>query len=321
MKSKAVVFSGPGKIELREVSLRPMNPDDVILETYWSSISAGTEKMLLDGRLPSMQMTRYPVIPGYETVGKIIKRGANVPEDLEGKFVYVSGSLGYTDVNAAFGGASRYIVSPSHKITVLESISDPSVGIALPLGATALHAVDLANVRGKKVLSVGQGAVGLLVSEFARVFGAEQIVATDLHSSRLAKSCADIKINISETPAEEVLGNMEFDVLIDSSGSMKAVEENLRYLKMHGSVVFAGFYERIDLAYEQIFMKELSLICAKQWALGDLDRVRDMMQDSLIDFKKIFTHFDSAFGNIAEAYHTAFTNPDCLKMILSWQED
>ncbi|NTV46112.1 MAG: chlorophyll synthesis pathway protein BchC, partial [Chlorobiales bacterium] len=110
MKSKAVVFSGPGKIELREVSLRPMNPDDVILETYWSSISAGTEKMLLNGRLPSMQMTRYPVIPGYETVGKIIKRGQSVPEHFEGKFVYVSGSLGYTDVNAAFGGASQYIV-------------------------------------------------------------------------------------------------------------------------------------------------------------------------------------------------------------------
>lgn len=306
---------------MREVTLRSMNDDDVILQTYWSAVSAGTEKMLLNGRLPSMQMTQYPVVPGYETVGKIIRRGKTVPESYEGKFVYVSGSLGYTDVNAAFGGASQYIVSPLHKITLLDKISDPSIAIALPLGATALHAVELGRIAKKKVLVIGQGAVGLLVTEFAKAFGAEQVIATDLNAFRLEKSRADVKINVSKTAIGDVLSEMELDVIIDSSGSMKAIEENLRFLKMHGEVVFGGYYERVDLAYAQIFMKELKLICAKQWALGDLDRVRDMMGSSLIDFKRIFTHYEAIHGDIPKAYETAFSNPNCLKMIFNWQEE
>ncbi|RFM24645.1 MAG: chlorophyll synthesis pathway protein BchC, partial [Candidatus Thermochlorobacter aerophilum] len=68
MKSKAVVFYAPEQLELREVELRELGPDDVLIETHWTSISAGTEKMLFQGKLPPMQMTSYPVIPGYETV-------------------------------------------------------------------------------------------------------------------------------------------------------------------------------------------------------------------------------------------------------------
>ncbi len=320
MKSQAVVFSSPGNIELREVSLRPLSNDDVLIETHWSSISAGTEKMLLDGHLPSMHMTSYPVIPGYETVGKIIESGSDVPSSYLNKYVYVSGSLGYTDVNAAFGGSSQYIVSPLHKVTLLDELSEPMVGIALPLGATAIHAVELAEVNDKKIIVIGQGAVGLLVCEFAKAFGAHTIVATDLHESRLSKSTADLKIDISKTDLCEVLANMEYDVLIDCSGSMKAIEHALKFLKMHGSVVFGGFYERVNLAYEQIFMKELKLICAKQWAMGDLDRVRDFMAKELINFKNIFTHHASAWNNTSSHYETAFSDPSCLKMILSWEK-
>jgi len=319
MKSKAVVFSAPGTIELRDVTLRDLNSEDVLIETQWTSISAGTEKMLLDGHLPSMHMTSYPVIPGYETVGKIVKCGSDVTESYIGKNVYVSGSLGYTDVNAAFGGSSQFIVSPLHKVTLLDKLPDPMVGIALPLGATAIHAVELANVKDKKVIVIGQGAVGLLVCEFAKAFGAETVVASDLYASRLSKSNADIKIDVSKTELSEVLANMDYDVIIECSGSMKAVEEALKFLKMHGSVVLGGYYERINLAYEQIFMKELTLICAKQWAMGDLDRVRDFMAKELINFKNIFTHHASAWNNISSHYETAFSDPSCLKMILSWE--
>ncbi len=320
MKSKAVVFSSPGSIELREVGLRPLSNEDVLIQTKWSSISAGTEKMLLDGHLPSMHMTSYPVIPGYETVGKIVECGQDVSKSYMDKYVYVSGSLGYTDVNAAFGGSSQFIVSPLHKVTLLDELPEPIVGIALPLGATAIHAVELADVKDKKVIVIGQGAVGLLVCEFARAFGAQSVVATDLYESRLSKSAADIKIDVSKTGLSDVLPTMDYDVIIDCSGSMKAIEDTLRYLKMHGSVVFGGYYERVNLKYEQIFMKELKLICAKQWAMGDLDRVRDFMAKELINFKTIFTHSESAWHNIANHYDTAFQDPSCLKMVLSWDK-
>ena len=45
MKAKAIVFRGVRQIELCEVSLKSLSSTDVLVETYWSSISTGTEKM------------------------------------------------------------------------------------------------------------------------------------------------------------------------------------------------------------------------------------------------------------------------------------
>jgi bacteriochlorophyllide a dehydrogenase len=229
-------------------------------------------------------------------------------------------------MNAAFGGASQFIISPYHKTTRLDalqhdSFQDVSVGLALPLGATALHMIDMASVAGKKVLILGQGAVGTLATEFAKFFGAEKIVATDLSAFRLSKSSADIKIHVPQMNLAESLGGMLFDVVVDCSGAMSAIEDGLKHLKMSGTVVLGGYYERIDLAYDFAFMKELKLVAAKQWALGDLERTLGMMAQRQIDFKKIFTHQSSAWNGVAEAYRTAFYDETCLKMVLDWQND
>ncbi len=321
MKSKAVVFYAPEQLELRDVALRELGSDDVLIETYWTSISAGTEKMLFQGKLPPMQMTSYPVIPGYETVGKIIQKGEHVPESALNTFVYVSGSLGYVGVNAAWGGASQFIVSPFHKTIRVDSIREVWLGLALPLGATALHAVDLAEVSRKKVLVLGQGAVGLLVAELAKHFGAELVIATDLNAERLAQSAANIRIKINEHNLTDALSGLLCDVVIDCTGSMKAIEQSFAHLAMNAKVILAGFYQRIDLPYHIAFMKELMFVAAKQWRLGDLERVRDLIAREKINAKKIFTHHSSAFNGIVEAYQTAFNDPSCLKMVLNWKED
>ncbi len=321
MKSKAIVFYAPERLELREVELRELGSDDVLIETHWTSISAGTEKMLFQGKLPPMQMTSYPVIPGYETVGKIIQKGENVPDSALNTFVYVSGSLGYIGVNAAWGGASSHIVSPFHKTIRVDNISDVSLGLALPLGSTALHAVDLAEVSRKKVLVLGQGAVGLLVAELAKHFGAELVIVTDLNAVRLAQSSANIRVKADEQNLNDVLSGLLCDVVIDCTGSMKAIEQSFPHLTMNAKVILAGFYQRIDLPYHLAFMKELTFIAAKQWRVGDLERTRDLIAREKINVRKIFTHQSSAFNGIEQAYHTAFNDPNCLKMVLNWKED
>ncbi|MDX2128115.1 MAG: chlorophyll synthesis pathway protein BchC [Chloroherpetonaceae bacterium] len=321
MRTKAVVFTGPNQIEIQDVGLREMTDEDVLVRTVWSSVSAGTEKMLLSGKLPTMQMTQFPVIPGYETVGKIIGRGDHVPEELLGKYVYVSGSFGYVGVNAAFGGASHNLVSPAHKVTLLDSLENPMLGILLPLASTALHIIDLAAVRNKRILILGQGAVGLLVAEFARLFGASFIAATDLNAARLEKSAAHLRINLTETGSADVLMATPFDAVIDCTGSMNAIAESLRYLKMNAAVILGGYYEKIDLPYNMAFMKELRFLVAKQWAMGDLDRALDVMAKREIGFEKIITHQKSVWTDIAHSYDAAFHDSSCLKLVLEWEAD
>ncbi|MBN1278271.1 MAG: chlorophyll synthesis pathway protein BchC [Chlorobiaceae bacterium] len=320
MKSKAIVFSGVRQVSLSEVTLKPLSSTDVLVETYWSSISTGTEKMAYNGLIPSPPFI-FPFIPGYETVGKIIEAGDHVNQNLIGKFAYVAGSFGYTDVNAAFGGASQYIACPVDSITILDTISNPQCGIALPLGATALHIVDLAMVEDKKVLILGQGAVGILAAELARHMGAKLVAATEPHQNRLNYSPANLKINPNTEDVSAALAGHEFDVLIDSTGIMSAIDTGLRFLKFHGVVIFGGYYQRMNIDYSQAFQKELSFIAARQWAHGDLERVRDIISAKKLNAERIFTHQCEVDENITSIYMQAFSDPDCLKMILHWKPE
>lgn len=319
MKAKAIVFTGVRQIEVKNVTLKPVSSTDVLIETYWSSISTGTEKMAFDGLIPSPPFI-FPFIPGYETVGKITNVGAHVNESLIGKYAYIAGSFGYENVNAAFGGASQFVVCPVESITVLEGIDDPKCGIALPLGATALHFMDLADITGKKVLVLGQGAVGILAVQLAKHMGAKLVAATEPYQNRLNFSSADLKVNPSTQDVSAALAGNEFDVMIDSTGVMNAIETGLRFLKFHGKVIFGGYYQRMNIDYSQAFEKELSFVAARQWAKGDLLRVRELLRTGKLNAKKIFTHSHSVDTDLAEAYHQAFNDPDCLKMILNWKE-
>ena len=318
MKAKAIVFRGVRQIELCEVSLKPISSTDVLVETYWSSISTGTEKMAYNGLIPSWPFI-FPFIPGYETVGKIKEVGDHVNQSLIGKFAYVAGSFGYEGVNAAFGGASEYIVCPVESITVLDSLENPECGIALPLGATALHIVDLAQVKNKKVLVLGQGAVGILAVELAKHLGSTLVAATDTQKNRLNYSTADLKVNAETDDVSAALAGHEFDVLIDSTGVMSAIDTGLRFLKFHGVVLLGGYYQRINIDYSQAFQKELSFIAAKQWAKGDLERVRELLAQHKLNAERIFTHKHTVEDDISSAYLQAFNDPDCLKMILLWK--
>ena len=319
MQAKAIVFTGVRQLEVKNVTLKPVSSTDVLIETYWSSISTGTEKMAFEGLIPSPPFI-FPFIPGYETVGKIVRVGAHVNENLIGKYAYIAGSFGYEDVNAAFGGASQLVVCPVESITVLDGIADPKCGIALPLGATALHFMDLGEVTGKKVLVLGQGAVGILAVQLAKHMRAQLVAATEPHQNRLNYSSADLKVNPSTQDVSAALAGNEFDIMIDSTGVMSAIETGLRFLKFHGKVVFGGYYQRMNIDYSQAFEKELSFIAARQWAKGDLLRVKELIREGKLQAKKIFTHSHSVETNLAEAYNQAFNNPDCLKMVLNWKE-
>jgi 3-hydroxyethyl bacteriochlorophyllide a dehydrogenase len=122
MEAKAIVMPAAGQIEIRRVALKPLGPDDVLIRTALTSISAGTERMLFKGIMPH-PMLQFPVVPGYETVGVVVETGANAREWL-GKRVYVGGNYGFVGVNPAFGGQSALIVAPASHLTDVQSLSD-----------------------------------------------------------------------------------------------------------------------------------------------------------------------------------------------------
>ena len=328
MNTRAIVIPKAHTVELQEVALKPLGVDDVLVQTVLTSISAGTERMLLSGVMPH-PMLQFPVVPGYETVGEVIETGDNAKAWL-GKRVYVGGNYGFIGVNPAFGGQSQYIVAPQTHLTDLQTLSDEQ-GVLLALAATALHGVDQATGDGGRktdggasVVILGQGIVGQLAARIAKARGMH-VTVTDKVPARLALSIADEVIDISDSssvvggPSSVVNLQSPISNLIDATGKMEAIAPLLMKMQKGGRIVLLGFYDCLSLPYQPIFLKELTLVSSSQWASGDVARVRDMMINGEIDTANLITH-RADVSDAPHAFDVSFNDPACVKMVLNWRK-
>ncbi len=312
----AVVISAPGEVGLQQVALKEPGPNDVVIQTAYTSISSGTERMLLAGQMPH-PMLRLPVVPGYETVGRVVATGANVDTTWQGRWVYVGGALCYAEVNAAWGGQAALLFTDVERVVPLNDL-DPRQGLLLALAATALHGVDQVQLTtAQRVLVLGQGPVGQLAARFAQQTGAWVAVA-DRVESRLAKSVADQIVNVATQPLTDAI-NPGVNVIIEATGSMEVLTAALPLLANRGTILLLGYYQTLQLPYMGLFLKEARLLTAKEWAPGDLVRCRNALSEGTVEVASLLTH-QLPIIDVAQAYDVALNNPDCLKLVLDWAD-
>lgn len=314
MKTRAVVIPEPGKVELQDVALAAPGADDVIIETAYTSISAGTERMLLAGQMPH-PMLQLPVVPGYETVGRVTAVGDNVSADMLGQWVYVGGAHCYETINPAWGGQSSTLFTAAERVIPLGDMS-PQQGVLLALSATALHGVDLLSLQpDQRVLVIGQGPVGQLAARLAKQRGA-WVAVTDRNPARLAFSEGDEVINVAETAVTDIVTE-PVSTIIEASGSMPALTAALPLLANGGTILLLGYYQTLQLPYMPLFLKEAKLLTAKEWSPGDLQRCRDMIASGKLEVASLLTH-TLPIQQVVQAYDTALNDTDCLKLVLDW---
>ena len=94
MQTNAIVLTEPKSIAARELGLVDVGPGDVQVAIDWSAISSGTERLLYTGRMPAFPGMGYPLVPGYEAVGRVTI--ADEAGTLRvGDTVFVPGSTGF----------------------------------------------------------------------------------------------------------------------------------------------------------------------------------------------------------------------------------
>ena len=75
MDTVAVVLQEPERLGLSRVALLPPGDADVVVDVEWTGVSTGTERLLWSGRMPPFPGMGYPLVPGYESVGRIAVAG------------------------------------------------------------------------------------------------------------------------------------------------------------------------------------------------------------------------------------------------------
>jgi bacteriochlorophyllide a dehydrogenase len=316
--AQAIVVSGPQQLNFIDVRLQDLSADEVLIKTEFTSISAGTERLLLAGHLVKMAGLPFPCIPGYETVGEVIEVGSNVSPHFIGQKVFVGGSYGYVDgITPAWGGQSSYITADYRKVFVLTELNRMDA-VAIAPAATAWHGVEIINPQpGEVVIVLGQGPIGQFAAQAAKMRGAFVAVA-DVEQSRLDNALVgDMKVNVSQEVIKDKLPR-KADILIDATGKMDAIHQNITALRERARVLLLGFYRRIEMDFAWPFLKELSFHISREWASEDIPAVMKGMTEGWLRSSHLFTHRLPITG-YQEAYELALNDPNCVKVLLEWE--
>lgn len=312
MQTTAVVFEQPERIGLQALAVAEPGDGDVLVRSEWSGISAGTEKLLFEGRMPAFPGMGYPLVPGYETVGRVVSVGRNAPSDLEGRLVFVPGARGYSDAAALFGASAERLVAPADRvIPIAEDLE--RTGTLLSLAATAYHALTLPGMTVPDLV-VGHGIVGRLIARLIIAMGHSAPTVWEINPAR-----TDGARGYAVTTSEACEGT-RFSSVIDASGDPDILDKAIAVLERGGEVTLAGFYsETMSFRFTPAFMREARFRIAAEFRPDDVRAVLALLADGRLSLEGLITHSASP-AQAEAAYRTAFGDPACLKMILDWRE-
>jgi 3-hydroxyethyl bacteriochlorophyllide a dehydrogenase len=311
MDTLAVVMEEPERLSLRRLELKAPGPDDVVVEVAWSGISTGTERLLWTGRMPPFPGMGYPLVPGYESVGRVVAAGDGA-RDRIGETVFVPGSAGFADVRGLFGGAARRLVAPSGRVV---SVSDSlgREGVLIALAATAFHAIAGGSGAAPDLI-VGHGVLGRLLARLALARGGPPPIVWETNAAR-REGAAGYKVIHPDADDRR-----DYRAIYDVSGDSKLLGALIARLARGGEVVLAGFYDQpLSFEFPPAFMREARLRVAAEWAPEDLAQTIQLIDAGALSLGGLITHSFSA-SDADRAYRTAFGDSACLKMILDWSE-
>jgi 3-hydroxyethyl bacteriochlorophyllide a dehydrogenase len=307
MQTVAVVLQHPEQLSLSAVELLPAQDTDIIVDIEWSGISTGTERLLWSGRMPPFPGMGYPLVPGYESLGRVTSAGPASGHKV-GERVFVPGSRCFKDVRGLFGGAAQRLIVPgSRAVSIDEDLGEQ--GVLMALAATAQHALAGGQVPD---LIIGHGVLGRLLARIAVAAGGDPVVwetradrANDARGYRVIDPATDER--------------KDYRTICDVSGDGSLLDRLIARLAPGGEVVLAGFYsEPLSFAFPPAFMREARLRVAAEWREPDLHAVKALIQSGALSLDGLITHRQPA-QNASEAYRTAFEDTSCLKMVLDWR--
>jgi len=311
LNALAVVMEGPGQLALRRLPLGDPAPEEIVVDVDWSGISTGTERLLWSGKMPPFPGMGYPLVPGYESVGRIREVGAKADARRVGETVFVPGARCFGEVRGLFGGAASRLVVPASRVTPV----DPALGesaVLLALAATARHALAARGARAPELI-VGHGVLGRLLARLTLAEGAFAPTVWERDATRIGGA------EMYRVCAPEDDPRRDYGSVYDVSGDAGILDALIGRLAPGGEVVLAGFYPgQVQFDFAAAFMREARIRIAAEWKDADLQAVLAHIAAGRLSLDGLITHRREA-GAADEAYRQAFGDAACLKMILDWR--
>ncbi len=285
---KALLLKGPGEAILTELEKPAVGPQDVLIRSHAVGI-CGSDVELYRGIRPE-GYSRYPIVPGHEWSGEVVAVGEHVRTISLGDKVVVEGFLfcgtcrncrmgltnlceaGYEEIGfTRTGGLAEYVAVPARLVHTLAEDASLEEAALLEPTAVVAHAFLRAQPRaGDTVVIVGDGTIGLLAVQLARLFSPAVIVLIGSRSERLelgrqlgATHTLDARRGDLEPLIHSLIGGQGADLVFEGGNRPEGVEQALRLARRGGTVALegiAGSGTRLTIESDIFVLKHLAVL-------------------------------------------------------------
>jgi 2-desacetyl-2-hydroxyethyl bacteriochlorophyllide A dehydrogenase len=251
---QAVVIEKPGELALREVPDPVPGPEELLVAVKACGI-CGTDLHIFDGEFGP---ARYPLIPGHEFAGEVVSAGERAPAGLVGSLVAVDPSVfcgrcrpcregrgnlcdNWNALGDTMAGACAELVAvPYWNARPLPAGFDVSVGALIEPLSCAVHGYDVLRPKlGDRFLVYGAGTMGLLLVALAPHAGAVSVSVVEPNARR-RELALSMGANEVVGASGELEGSRGYDVVIDATGAVGAVEDALGHVGRGGKFLQFG---------------------------------------------------------------------------------
>lgn len=249
MNRRAVYFTAPRQVALRDEPVPLPGPGQVLVETLASAISPGTEMLVYRGQAPAglaLDETigalagtfRFPLKYGYAAVGRVTEGGRSVDPGWSNRLVF------------AFNPHESCFLADLADLHPIPPDLDPDDALFLPTMETAVNFVlDGRPAIGEHVVVFGQGIVGLLTTALLARHPLAGLVTLDRYPGRRARSI-ELGARASLDPlAEDISAQLTAhlpadlaDLAYEISGAPEVLNQAIAATGFAGRVVIGSWY-------------------------------------------------------------------------------
>ncbi|MDO8684721.1 MAG: zinc-binding dehydrogenase [Armatimonadota bacterium] len=341
MRAERIIIEEPKKVGFIPEDLPTVGDNQVLVRAIASGISAGTEMSIYRGSSPFFVKNydeatglflktdkpdiTYPFSVSYEHVSEVVEAGKNVSKVKPGDKVF---SFHYH--------ATAAVLDEDNVYRIPSELKDPSLAVASALLAVTFQGIlDAAINLGETVVIFGMGMIGQLAVRLAKMSGAKRIIAVDLlpHRLQIAETGGATElINPKEVDdvAQEIRKRNDGrapDVILECSGSYKALYEATRVAGYNGRVVTLSYYQGggADLFLgEEFHHNRVQIVCSRflipnpminnRW---DMPRRMEMVMSLLpkLDLESFITR-RIPYKQAAEGYKLVDESPDKVLLVV-----
>lgn len=277
MKRRALYFTAPRQVEIREEDVPPLEAGEAMVRTRYSAISAGSEMLIYRGEAPEglaaddkiaalAGALKFPLKYGYAVVGEVVEVGEGVAETWVGREVF------------AFNPhESVFVARVEEMIPIPEDIPLEEASLLANMETAVNLVMDGQPMLGEGVVVFGQGIVGLLTTALLGEHPLAQLITLDGYASRreaslalgashsLAAGGADV---VEEVRAllRDGRGYEGADLVYELSGRPETLDQAIGVAGFDGRVVVGSWYgvKRANLELGEHFHRNRVQVVSSQ---------------------------------------------------------